>query len=118
MKPLPVAWTRREVHFDAKNLQLKSREKEQVRTQTPPLTTTEQSFPWGAVNLGDFKRLKNECPELFALAGKVNVLSDLLDRYTTLGDPELNTGKKVQGQTRQLTTLLSEVNCLFQTLNT
>ena len=89
-----------------------------MTTLTPPLPTTEQPFPWGAVNLGDFKRLKNECPELFALAGKVNVLSDLLDRYTTLEDPALNTRERVQGQTRQLNDLLADVNTLFQTLNT
>ena len=89
-----------------------------MKTLTALPQTAEQPFPWGSVNLGDFKRLKSECPELFTLAGKVNVLSDLLDRYTTLGDPELNTRSKVQGQTRQLTTLVSEVNSLFLTLNT
>ena len=79
--------------------------------------TAPEPFPWQNVSVTKFKRLKSECPELFALAGRVNVLSDLLDRYTSCGEPDLDGRAAVQLKTRQLTTLVAEVNNLFQTLN-
>lgn len=72
-----------------------------------------ETFPWSKVNVNAFQQLKTECPEVFALAYRLNVLSDAFDRYTL----ELDSRSEVQSRTRQLNNLLTEVNNLFLNLN-